>query len=95
MKIADMKPGMRRIDATGKIIAVEEPRELMTKFGPAQIIGATLQDDSGSIKLILWNENTVLAEVGKYVAIEGGYIDSFRGELQLNVGRYGKISKVE
>src|SRR2546425_1238913 len=59
--------------------------------GPGQVATATLQDDSGSVKVTLWNENISKVNVNDTIAIENGYVDSFRGQLQLNVGRYGKI----
>lgn len=91
MAIAQLKPGMRRISVTGHILDIETPRDVQTKFGPGQVATATLQDSSGSIKITLWNENIEKVQVGEQVTIENGYVDSFRGELQLNVGRYGKI----
>ncbi len=95
MKIAELKPGMRRVDVKGKIVDVESPREVQTKFGPGQVASATLQDESGSVKVTLWNENISKVAVNDTIEIQNGYVDSFRGELQLNVGRYGKLAKVE
>jgi ssDNA-binding replication factor A large subunit len=95
MKISELKPGMRRIDVTGRISRVEQPREVQTKFGPGKIASCMITDESGSIKVTLWNDNIALAVNDQVVAIEMGYVDSFRGELQLNVGRYGFIKKVE
>ncbi len=48
MKIAELKPGMRRVDVAGKIVDMETPRDVQTKFGPGQVASATLQDESGS-----------------------------------------------
>jgi len=95
MKIAELKPGMRRVDVNGKIMDMETPRDVQTKYGPGQVATATLQDESGSIKVTLWNENISKVAVNDAIQVENGYVDSFRGELQLNVGRYGKIAKVE
>src|SRR4029077_7238098 len=95
MKIAELKPGMRRVDVAGKIVDMETPRDVQTKFGPGQVASATLQDESGTVKVTLWNENITKVAVNDTVQIENGYVDSFRGELQLNVGRYGKLAKVE
>src|SRR5690348_1493508 len=95
MKIAELKPGMRRVDVTGKVIDMESPREVQTKFGPGQVASATMQDESASVKVTLWNENISKVETGDTIEIQNGYVDSFRGELQLNVGRYGRLSKVE
>ncbi|TMI24245.1 DNA-binding protein [Candidatus Bathyarchaeota archaeon] len=95
MKIAELRPGMRRVDVAGKIVNIEGPRDVNTKFGPGQVATATLEDESGSVKVTLWNENISKVAVNDKVSIENGYVDSFRGELQLNVGKYGKMSKVE
>ncbi len=95
MKIAELRPGMRRVDVTGKIANIEGPRDVNTKFGPGQVATATLEDESGSVKVTLWNENISKVAVNDKVQIENGYVDSFRGELQLNVGKYGKMNKVE
>jgi len=95
LKIAELKPGMRRVDVAGKIVDMETPRDVQTKFGPGQVASATLQDESGTVKVTLWNENITKVAVNDTVQIENGYVDSFRGELQLNVGRYGKLLKVE
>ncbi|OLD04448.1 hypothetical protein AUG19_08140 [archaeon 13_1_20CM_2_54_9] len=86
---------MRRVDVAGKIVNIEGPRDVNTKFGPGQVATATLEDESGSVKVTLWNENISKVAVNDKVSIENGYVDSFRGELQLNVGKYGKMSKVE
>jgi replication factor A1 len=95
MKIAELKPGMRRVDVAGKITNMDGPRDVQTKFGPGQVATATLEDDSGTVKVTLWNENITKVSLNDSVQIENGYVDSFRGELQLNVGRYGKLTKVE
>jgi len=95
MKIIELKPGMRRVDVGGKIVKIEVPRDVQTKFGPGQVANATLEDDSGTVKVTLWNEQISKVSVNDTVQIENGYVDSFRGELQLNVGRYGKLNKVE
>src|SRR5207247_462883 len=54
-----------------------------------------VSDESGTVKVTLWNENISKVAVNDTVEIQNGYVDSFRGELQLNVGRYGKLAKVE
>ncbi len=95
MKIAELKPGMRRVDVEGQIFEIDTPRDVQTKFGPAQVASATLEDSSGSVKLILWNETIAKIKSGNHVSIENGYVDSFRGELQLNGGRYGRLTTVE
>jgi len=95
MKIVELKPGMRAVNVAGKITNMEQPRDVQTKFGPGQVATATLEDDSGTVKVTLWNELISKVSLNDSVQIENGYVDSYRGELQLNVGRYGKLTKVE
>jgi replication factor A1 len=78
-----------------KVVGLEAPRDTQTKFGPGQVAEATLKDESGEIKTTLWNENITKVHIGDIVSIENAYVDSYKGDIQLNIGRYGKISKVE
>jgi len=96
MKIADLRDGLRRIDIEAQVIEVFEPREVSSKFTGEtyKVAEATISDDSGTIKLVLWNEQIGQVKVNDMVKIENGYIKSFRGEIQLNVGRYGKLSVI-
>lgn len=92
MKISELKRGMRGVNVSGKIEEISEVRRVNTRYGPARVADAKLTDDSGSIKLTLWNEQLDNVGVGYEVDIENGYITEFRGELQLNVGKFGKLS---
>ena len=95
MKINELKPGMRQVETQGTIIDMGEVRDVMTKFGEqSRVATATLEDDSGKIKLSLWNETIDTVNVNDSVKIENGYVTAFRGESQLNVGRYGKLTTV-
>ncbi len=95
MKIVELRPGMRRVEITGKIVEKSETRQVTTRFGDAsRVATAVLQDESGTVKLSLWNEAIDQVNVNDTVKIENGYVTTFRGETQLNVGRYGTISVV-
>jgi len=55
------------------------------------VADAILKDDSGTIKLSLWDNQIDQVTKGAKVKVTNGYINTFRGERQLNVGRYGKL----
>lgn len=96
MKINELKPGHKRVEVSGKITEISPVREVTTRRGEqSRVATATLADESGTIKLTLWNENIDMVTVNDTVHIENGYVDSFRGEAQLNVGRFGKLSVVK
>ncbi len=93
MKIAELKSGMRRIEVAGTITDISEEREVTTRSGEAaRVVTATLKDESGEIKLSLWNDDINKVKVGDNIKIENGYVTEFRQEPQLNVGRYGKLT---
>ena len=81
------------INVQGKIERKGEVRTVTTKFGETKVCDAYLADDSGSIKLTLWADDTEKVKDGDMVSIEGGYTTSFRNEIQLNKGR--KDGKLE
>ena len=86
----DMKSG---INVQGKIRDKGEVRTVNTKFGETKVCDAFLEDESGSIKLTLWAEDTEKVKNGDEVILEGGYTTTFRNEVQLNKGR--KDGKLE
>ena len=86
----DMKSG---INVQGKIRDKGEVREVTTKFGLTKVCDAFLEDESGSIKLTLWAEDTEKVKNGDEVKLEGGYTTTFREVVQLNKGR--KDGKLE
>ena len=71
----NMKSG---IDVEGTIERKGEVRTVNTKFGETKVCDAYLADDSGSIKLTLWAEDTDKVKDGDTVSLEGGYTTSFR-----------------
>jgi len=95
MKISELKPAMNNVNLKAKIIDLKEPREIMTKFGNMiTLTEATLEDDTGSIKLTLWGEQADGLELDKEVEIVGGFTKEFRDETQLGIGKRGSIKVV-
>jgi replication factor A1 len=94
VKISELRAGMRRVDISGRISELEPARDVQTKFGPGQVAMATVEDESGQVKVVLWNENISKVAKGDMVELVNGYVDTYQGEVQFQVGRYGKINKV-
>jgi replication factor A1 len=92
MKINELKSAMSNVAIKAKVSELKEPREVMTKFGNSiNLTEATLEDDSGTIKLTLWGDQANGIEEGSEVEINGGFIKEFRDELQLTIGKRGSI----
>jgi replication factor A1 len=95
MNIADLKPGMRGVTVEGNIDSVTEPRTVNLRTGgTAQVADAMLTDETGSIKLSLWDDQINLVKQGDRVSVENGYTQAFRGDNSLNIGRYGSLKRL-
>lgn len=94
MKIKELRNGMKQVEAEGKITEKSETREVTSRFKNEtyNVASAVIADETGSVKLTLWNEQIDQVNVGSIVKIENGYVTSFRGEMQLNIGKYGKLT---
>ena len=95
MKISEITNSSKRIDLEAVVKEKEEAKEITTRYGKTMIANAILEDDSGTIKLVLWGENATKINEGDKIKIENGFTSTFKGELQLQIGRYGKITVLE
>ena len=95
--INQLRSGMTRLDTVeGTIESISEPRTVNLKAGvQAQVVDAILKDETGQIKLTLWDAQIKMVKAGSKITVENGYINSFKGENSLNVGKYGKLNIVE
>jgi replication factor A1 len=48
-------------------------------------------DETGSVYLTLWDDNITKINEGDTVNVKNGYINLFRGNMRLNIGRYGTL----
>ncbi|HEY4700076.1 MAG TPA: DNA-binding protein [Nitrososphaerales archaeon] len=96
MKISTLRDGMRKVDVEGEVTEISDSRDVNLRTGgQAKVADAVITDDSGSIKLSLWDDQIDQVSVGLKIKIENGYTNSFRGEVKLNVGRFGSLSEVK
>ena len=95
MKINEIKRGTSNISLEAKVIDISEVREVMTRFGRRNVADATLEDETGEIKLTLWQDQIKMVKVGNKVNITGAFATEFREKLQVSVPRSGKLEVVE
>jgi replication factor A1 len=87
---------MKRVNITAQIVEISEPREVVTRFGENhRVATAIITDETGKIKLSLWDSNIDQVSIGDNIQIENGYVTTFQNEDQLNVGRFGKLTVLE
>lgn len=94
MKISELNIGQGNVIVEGTIKEIGETRTF-NKFGrDLSVANAILKDDSGSIKLSLWNNDVKRFKDGDIIKISNGYVNEFQGEKQLTSGKFGSIEKI-
>jgi replication factor A1 len=85
---------MKRVSVEAKVIEKSDTREVMSRFKDEtyKVATAIVADETGSIKLTLWNDQINQVNLNDTVKIENGYVTSFKGEIQLNIGKYGTLT---
>jgi len=96
-KIENLNPNSRNVNIVAKIVSKGEPRVVGSQYDQSrhQISESLIADETGAIQLILWDENIGKVEEGNTVRITNAFVKVFRGKMQLNLGRYGKIERVD
>ena len=95
LKISQISGNMRNIEVTGKIVRKGDTREVETRYGPAKVSWAILEDETGSIRLNLWRQQIDRVRVGDKVRLVNAFVRVYRGELELNLGSDGRIELLE
>jgi len=94
MQIKDLQPKQGKVDIEVEVKEIGEVREFQ-KFGKVgRVANATVADETGAIKLTLWNEDIDKVKVGDKIRITNGFVSEFQGEKQLSAGRFGKLEVI-
>ncbi len=89
-QIKDLRVGMKKVNLQAKVVEVTKPTFVVTRFGNcASVANAMVSDNTGKIKLCLWNDQIDTIAVGDTLQIENARISAFRNERQLRVGKKG------
>ncbi len=95
--VGDLSPRSREVNVKVKVVKMNEIREVTSRRDGSinRVTEALVGDETGSIYLTLWNENIDKVKVDGTIKIENGYCNLFKGNMRLNIGRYGSMSEIE
>ena len=91
MKISDVNTTAKNATLEATVTAKFDAREVNTRMGATKVAECTIEDDSGSITLVLWGDQIDMVKEGDKIKITNAYVKEWNGNLQLNVGKSGKI----
>ena len=102
IKIADLQAG-DKVNIQVRLVKPIDPKNDIKAFinktdgSAGKRCKTTVEDDSGKIQLTLFDKQIDLVLAMKdnaWFSIENGYVKEWEGNLELVVGRYGKIEAV-
>ena len=92
-KVGELTPASRAVNVTAKVVSKSEIREIpMGRDGsPHKVCDALVGDSTGSVYLTLWDDNIEKVNENDTLRVENGYVTLFKGNMRLNIGKYGKL----
>ena len=83
----------KRTPVEAKVVSKSELREIpMGRDGsPHKVCDALVGDETGVVYLTLWDDNIEKVNDGDTIRVENGYVTLFKGNMRLNIGKYGKL----
>ncbi|MHA1951749.1 MAG: OB-fold nucleic acid binding domain-containing protein [Candidatus Thorarchaeota archaeon] len=103
LKIEDITETTRNAAITARVDHIEGVRTFTKKDGGGEgkVTSIRVSDDSGSIKVVLWDDLTKIVDenlisIDDVIQVRGGFVRKGLGEsLELSLGRMGHIRQLE
>ena len=94
--IRDLRSGMTQVCLKAKVLEIPKPNRVYTRYGNyASVANALIADETGTIRLCLWNEQIASISAGDTIQIENARTSTFRGQRQLNIGKNSSLSSLD
>jgi len=90
MKISQLAPESRDVNLTVKVLERSEVKEFYSQHfrKKFRVCNATVGDETGIIKMTLWNEQVDDFYVGDTIQIRNAHIAVFKGHMRLQLGKH-------
>ncbi len=95
--VAELKPRMKNVTISFKVMETGEEREVTSRNDGEshRVLDAVVGDSTAVVSVPLWDAKIDEVEVGNTYTLKNGYTGLFRGNLRLNIGRYGELSDAD
>ncbi len=93
LTINELRFRSRGVNLKATVAEIPLRRYVTTRWGaPASVSNVKITDNTGSIRLSLWNHQIDTVNVGDEIDIRGGHVGKHMGNLQLRLGKKGTLS---
>ena len=96
MKIEKLTPNSREVNTVVKVVSKSEVRNVTGRdYSVHRVADALVGDETGCVVLTLWDDNIDKINEEATIRVTNGYVNLFRGNMRLNIGRYGSFEILE
>ena len=95
LNIDQLRFGMKKINIRAKIVEIPPTKQVTTRWGSqAWVSNVKIADETGSIRLGLWNNQIKMVNLGDRIEIKNCTVYRFADNPQLKLSRKGTISMI-
>jgi replication factor A1 len=96
VKVETLTPNSRGVNTIVKVVSKGEVRSVTGRdYSVRRVADALVGDETACIYMTLWDDKIDAINKEATLRITNGYINLFRGNMRLNIGKYGSYELVE
>ncbi len=96
VKVETLTPNSRGVNIIVKVVSKGEVRSVTGRdYSVRRVADALVGDETGCIYMTLWDDKIDAINEEATLSITNGYINLFRGNMRINIGKYGSYELVE
>jgi len=92
VKVETLTPNSREVNTVVKVVSKSEVRNVTGRdYSIRRVADALVGDETGCVYLTLWEDNIEKIKEEATLRVTNGYVNLFRGNMRLNIGKYGSF----
>jgi replication factor A1 len=96
VKVETLSPNSRGVNTIVKVVSKGEIRSVTGRdYSVRRVADVLVGDETGCLYMTLWDDKIDAINEEATLSITNGYINLFRGNMRLNIGKYGSYELVD
>ncbi len=96
VKVEKLTPNSREVNTIVKVVSKSQVRNVTGRdYSIRRVADALVGDETGCVYLTLWDDNIDKINEEATLQINNGYVNLFRGNMRLNIGKYGSFELID
>jgi len=96
VKVEKLTLNSKQVNTIVKVISKSQVRNVTGRdYSVRRVADALVGDETGCIYLTLWDDNIDKINEEATLRITNGYVNLFKGNMRLNIGKYGSFQVLE